>query len=146
MTDTFDLGSVPVTDVAHLHVLHPKTTEPTGWIIDLAGPAHPETIAIGNEAVRERAVLEREQATAMARGRKVKLPDLDIEGDRTRTLGRIARRILGWTPVTMNGEAFAFSRDNAIVLLKDPRYAWVGTQILDFLGEDANFIGTSATS
>lgn len=142
--DTFDLASTAAADMGRLTVLHPKTSEPTTWVIDLAGPAHPETIAIGAEAARERATLEREQATMMARGRKVKLPEVDIEGDRDRTLGRIARRILDWSPVSMNGEAFPYSRENALRLLKDPRYSAVASQILDFLGDDAAFIASSA--
>ncbi len=99
----FDLGSVPAADVGRLTMLHPQTRKPTTWILDLAGPAHPETIAITNESARERTVQEREQSREMAMalmrgGRKAKLPaiEVDVEGERDRTHRRVARRILGW--------------------------------------------------
>ena len=143
-TEVFDLGSVSVVDVAKLAVRHPQTTAPTGWIIDIAGPGHPETIALGNETARERLVQQREQEQARVNGKKWKGGDVDPDSERDRNLSRIARRILGWTPVTLNGEAFAYSPANAILLLKEPAYTWAATQVYEFLGEDASFIKTSA--
>lgn len=145
----FDLGDMSAADVGNLTVVHPKTGAPTTWIIELAGPGHPVSIAVSAEATRENVRREREQARelslALARGRKAKLPDIEVdtEGDRDRTLARVARKILGWTPVAMNGADFPFTPANVQMLLKDPRYSWAATQIFDFLAEDENFIAGS---
>jgi hypothetical protein len=36
-------------DTAELHIVKPGTNIPTGWIITLAGPGHPQSIEIMNE-------------------------------------------------------------------------------------------------
>jgi hypothetical protein len=144
MNDTFDLGSIEVADVAKLAIKHPTTGQPTTWVLDIAGPGHPVSEAIQEEASRERLRIDREIMMARANGKKWKGPDIDPEADKARTFGRIAKRILGWSPVTMNGEKFSYSPENALALLREPRFAWVASQILDFFGEDAAFIRASA--
>jgi hypothetical protein len=143
MNDTFDLGSIEVADVAKLAIKHPTTGQPTTWVLDIAGPGHPVSEAIQNEAARERLAIEREQTMARVNGRKWKGPDVDPEAENARVFGRIAKRIIGWSRVTMNGEDFPYSAANAVALLREPRFAWVNAQILDFLGEDAAFIRAS---
>ncbi len=144
MTDVFDLASVQIADVAKLTIKHPTTSAPTTWIIEIAGPGHPVTEALQNEAQRERLLMQRDQEQARVNGRKWKGPDVDPEGETARTFGRIAKRLLGWSPVTMNGEAFPYSAENALAVMREPRFAWVTTQIIEFLGEDAAFIRASA--
>jgi hypothetical protein len=144
MTETFDLGSIEIADVAKLTIKHPTTSAPTTWVLDIAGPGHPVSEAIQNEAARERLVMQREQEMARVNGRKWKGPDVDPETENARVFGRIAKRILAWSPVTMNGEPFPYSPANALALLREPRFAWVYTQIIDFFGEDAAFIRASA--
>lgn len=146
MNDVFDLGTVQVTDVAKLAIKHPTTGAPTTWVIDIAGPGHPVTEAIQAEAGRERLQLQRDQDMARVNGRKWKAPDADPEAENVKVFGRIAKRLLGWTPVTMNGEAFPYSAENAVKLLREPRFAWVAAQILDFMAEDSAFIQASAKS
>ena len=142
--DAFDLGSVVVQDTATLTISHPITGEPTTWTMQIAGPGHPETVAIANELTRQRLHLEREQEQARVNGRKWKAPDVDAEQQRRDLAQRFARRILGWSPVTMNGEPFAYTRENAVRLLHEPAYGWVATQFYDFVAADAAFIGSSA--
>ncbi len=144
MTDIFDLGSIEIADVAKLAVRHPTTGEPTGWVIDIAGPSHPIIAAIQNEAARERLHLEKEQQQARVNGKKWKAPDLDPDAENAKVYGRISKRVLGWTPVSMSGQPFVYSTENAVALLRDPRFAWIGSQILEFMGEDAAFIRASA--
>jgi hypothetical protein len=140
---TFDIGSVPVSDVAELAIIHPATAKPTTWKLHLAGPGHPETIAISNEASRERMVREQAQERARVNGRKWKGEDIDPVAEREKTFRRAARRIVGWTPVTMNGETFPYSAENAFRLLNDPKFGWVAEQFYNYLGEDAAFIESS---
>lgn len=146
MTDVFDLGAVQIADVAKLTIKHPTTGAPTTWVIDVAGPGHPVSEAIQNEAARERLNIQRDQEQARVNGRKWKGPDVDPEAENARVFGRIAKRLLGWTPVTLNGEAFPYSAPNAVALLREPRFAWVAAQVLDFLGEDSAFIKASVTN
>ncbi len=146
MTDVFDLGSVQIADVAKLAIKHPTSGAPTTWIIDIAGPGHPVTEAIQVEAQRERLAIEKEQQQARVNGRKWKGPDVDPDAENARVFGRIAKRLLGWTPVTMNGEAFPYTAENALALLREPRFAWVSAQVLDFMAEDSAFIRASAKS
>lgn len=141
---TFDISSVPVSDVAELPIIHPGTGKPTTWKLSLAGPAHPETIAISNEASRERLIREQSQERARVNGRKWKGEDIDPVAEREKTFRRAARRIVGWTPVSMNGEGFPYSAENAFRLLNDPKFGWVAEQFYAYLGEDAAFIESSA--
>jgi hypothetical protein len=142
--DTFDLGSVVLQDVAPLTINHPTTGQPTGWVLDIAGPGHDVSIAIGHEMARERMHIAREQEMARVNGRKWKGSEQDPETERKATARRWSRRILGWSAVTMNGAPFPYSAENATALLDEPRFAWVATQFWDFMAADAAFIGSSA--
>ncbi|WP_424813569.1 hypothetical protein [Roseococcus sp. YIM B11640] len=144
--ETFDLGSIVVQDTTELEILHPQTDKPTGWKITLAGPGHPVTQEIGNDAARERLKLEREQDAARVNGRKWKPDAADPEAERLRILGRVAKRILGWSPVNLNGSPFPYTAENALDLLTNPQRVWAGNQVVERLGEDASFIGSSAAT
>lgn len=146
MNDVFDLASVEVADIAKLTIKHPTTGKLTTWILDIAGPGHPVSEAIQNEAARERLQLQREQDMARVNGRKWKGPDVDPDAENKKVYGRIAKRILNWSAVSMNGEAFPYTSENALRLLTEPRFAWVREQALEFFAEDAAFLKASATS
>lgn len=140
----FDLGSVKVADVVDLPIKHPTSGDPTSWVLQIAGPGHAVTLALQNETARERMTIERDQEQARVNGRKWKGPDVDPETERQKTLRRVARRIVGWSPVTMNGQAFPYSADAAAALMLEPRHIWVREQVLAMFGEDAAFIVRSA--
>jgi hypothetical protein len=46
--------------------------------------------------------------------------------------------------VTMNGEPFPYTAENATALLHEPRFSWVAPQFWEFIGSDAAFIEGSA--
>lgn len=144
MNDAFDLGSIIVQDTTELNIIHPKTDKPTGWTITLAGPGHLITKEIGNDAARERLKIEREQDQARVNGKKWKADVADPESERNRILGRVAKRILGWSSVVLNGAPFPYSTESALLLLTDPSRSWAGNQIVEALGEEASFIASSA--
>jgi hypothetical protein len=142
--DTFDLGSVVVRDVAPLTITHPTTGQPTTWVLEIAGPGHPATIALNNDLARERLAEARDQTMARVNGRKWKAPETDPEADKREGAKRWSRRIVGWSPVTLNGAPFPYTPENAAALLTEPGYGWVATQFWDLMAADAGFIETSA--
>lgn len=143
---TFDLGSVVTEDVGSLPIHHPVTGAPTSWVLRIAGPGHPETIAIGDEVSRERLMREKDQEQARVNGRKWKGDAPDVKGERDKNFRRAARRILGWSPVTLNGAPFDYSPENAFALLSEPKYDWAAQQFYTYLNDDAAFIEASAKS
>jgi hypothetical protein len=138
--DTFDLGSVVVRDVARLTIKHPTSGAPTTWALEISGPGHPATVALNNEMARERMQTAREQEMARVNGRKWKSPDVDPEADKRQAAKRWASRIVGWSPVSLNGAPFPYSPENAATLLTAPEYEWIAAQFWDFMGADAAFI------
>lgn len=143
---SFDLADLDASDTAALDVRHPATGEPTGWVITFAGPGHPQAVAINDRAIRKRLREEREQAQARTNGRKWKGENRKPEEVRTENVSFIVDRILGWTPVAINGVDLQFSRETAMALFADPRKGWLFTQALDFVVADDTFTRPSGTT
>src|SRR5690348_16142160 len=92
-----DLSSAMLTDSAFLEILHPASGSPTGWMIELAGPAHPKSVALGKDLSRERLAKEARLDAQMANGRKIK-PEIEDPEDRgRRNVGHVVARIIGWS-------------------------------------------------
>ncbi|MDP3417850.1 hypothetical protein [Falsiroseomonas sp.] len=142
--DSFDIADIVVEDVSTLTIRHPQTNAPTTWQMQIAGPGHPVTLALQNEVAREQLQEQRAIEQARANGRKYKAPETDPEEDRARSMNRVARRIVGWTDVSLNGQPFPYSAENAAAIMTDPKRGWIATQVLDFFGADAAFIKRSA--
>lgn len=142
--ESFDIADVVTEDVAVLTICHPQTGAPTTWRMQIAGPGHQVTLDLQNEVAREQLREQRAIEQARANGRKYKAPDTDPEEERTRSMHRVARRIVGWTDVTLNGAPFPYSPENAAAIMTDPKRGWIATQVLDFFGTDAAFIKRSA--
>src|SRR3546814_9825047 len=53
----------------------------------------------------------------LVNGRKWKGDEIDPDAETRRQAERLARRILGWTPVVVNGQDFPYSRANAVALM-----------------------------
>src|SRR6185312_11378145 len=124
MSDVLDLSSAMPVDTAFVEILHPGTGAPTGWKIELAGPAHPKTVALGKDLsrvnLRRQAQIEAQQAN----GRKVK-PDVEEPEDRARrNVSSLVARIIGWAPnpvfKNVSPEPIAFSEKVAVDLLLRP--------------------------
>src|SRR5438045_2335617 len=99
-------------DTAELHVVRPGTNIRTGWVITLAGPGHPQSIALMNEGERERLHKSAQIEQAQVNGRKWKGDDAQPEEARRKLVSYITRRIVGWTPVDFGEGALEFSPEN----------------------------------
>jgi hypothetical protein len=139
MTD-FNLGLLDSLDTADLEVCHPATGQPTGWVITFAGPGHPQTVAFNERQLRKRMREEREKEQAKTNNRKWKGEDKSTEDVRAENLAALVDRIVGWTPVSINGQDIPFSREMAMQLFGDPRKGWLFSQALDFLVADDSFM------
>ena len=124
----FGLEALKAADTATMTVLHPLTGEPTTWQITIAGPAHPKAIALSNRLARKRLGDERLREQAAANGRKWKAVE----------------RMLGWTPVRINGADLLFTEEAAVRLLLDPAFGRIYDQVLEFLGADDSFLSRPA--
>lgn len=139
MDDAFDLGEALLADEAKLTIRNPKTGAPTSWVLTIAGPGHKVMAEIKAETARERYAAER----AALGGRRAQAEADPVAADQ-RAVRRLSRRILGWTPVTLQGQPFPYSAENAAQLLTDARYELLGRQVIDFLLSDEAFIASSA--
>ncbi len=133
-------------DTAELHVVKPGTNIRTGWVITLAGPGHPQTIALQNEGERERLHKAAEIERAQVNGRKWKGDDDQPEEARRKLVSRVTRRIVGWTPVDFGDGPVEFSHDNAVKLFIDPKKGSYFGQVVDFLTAERAFMKDSENS
>lgn len=142
---SFDLSELDSVDEAQMTVM--AGDKSTGWIWSFAGPGHPQTIAQRDRIAREQLQRQRAIELAQVNGRKWK-------GDGTRSpdelrsnnVSYILERLIGWSPITMNGEPYPFSQDNARKLLLDPRKSGLYQQALDFVLEENSFTPRSVKS
>jgi hypothetical protein len=134
-------------DTADLHIVKPGTNIRTGWIITLAGPGHPQTIELMNEGERERLHKAAQIERAQVNGRKWKGDEDEQPEDSWRkTVARVSRRIVGWTPVDFGEGPVAFSQENAVKLFMDRKKGAYFGQIVDFLTAERAFMKDSANS
>jgi hypothetical protein len=128
------LADIEYADEAHMTVrLGGKATS---WVWTFAGPGHPQTVAMANRQARE----------AIDRERSYIDPEDTLEQRRLRNVNMIADRLLGWSPVKLDGEVLSFSPDAARKLLLDPRKGQIFLQALQFLGHERSFTKGSATA
>ena len=149
-----DLSTALPADSGILEIRLPGSDKPTGWKIELAGPAHAKTIALGQDLARERLRKEAQAEAAQVNGRKYK-PDLESVDERNlRNVTRIVQRIVGWSmhghagPIfkQVSPEPIAFSEKTAVDLLMRPDMGWVLGQIADYLTSEAAFTQGSVQS
>jgi len=141
----FNLSSIVAVDVVQLDIKNPATQQPVGWTWEIAGPTHQKTIAQRNQQAREAASESRMQRQQRLNGKTVVLPEDDIEANRIKNANFWMERVLGWSPVSLDGkEDYPYSKENGVKLLLDEKYGWLYLQLLEFLGEDARFLKISA--
>ena len=145
---SFDLSAALPTDTAMIDIVYPGG-QPTGWKIELAGPSHPKTIAVSDETAREQLQKEKAIEFAQVNGRKWKT-DVETPDERAdRVVGRLVRRIVGWSPdpvfrqVGPEPITFSDSAAKALFLRKD--MAWALNQIAEYLTSETAFTQRSAT-
>lgn len=146
MTDITDLSADIPMDTAELKMLKPGTATPNGWVVTLAGPAHPKALAFKSSSQRDRlhkaATIEAQQAN----GRKIKPDAMTPEDEDLKTVKWIVSRIVTWTPVNIGDGPVEFSDEAATQLFLKPVMAPYIDQIVTYLQAERAFMPTSATS
>lgn len=133
----FDLSQLDTSDEAQMVVL--SNGRPTGWVWTFAGPGHPKAIALSTKVSRERLHREADQEQARVNGRKWKAEAETPDDLAKRNADYVADRLLGWSPVKLNGEPYPFSAENARKLLLDPKKGSLAMQALEFLADQRSF-------
>lgn len=147
--EVFDLSDLDAADTADMVVM--AFGRPTPWIWTFSGPGHAKTIAQSDRQARQALVEEKLLKQAQANGKKWKAEDVTVEERRAGNVTWIVERVVGWrlangAPVTMGGNPFPFSEENARAVLADRRKVDVYSQALEFLGADNAFMKRSATT
>lgn len=142
---TVNLAGSLALDTMELNMCFPGTNQPTGWVLTLAGPGHPQTVELSDEMERKRLKKVADIERAQVNGRKYKGDeDLDPEESRRQTVTSICRRIVDWTPVDFGEGPIEFSLDNAVDAFMDRRKAAYFGQLVDKLNEEKAFMKASA--
>lgn len=140
----FSLDDFASADTADMVVM--VGGRPTSWIWTFAGPGHPRTIEQSNRQSRQRLQDDRLKQQAVVNGKKWKAPDETVETIRERNIADIVERLLGWSPVKIDGQDVPFSPEKAKELLSDRRRASLLLQAIEFLADDQAFTKRSETN
>lgn len=132
-----DLNDLDTADEASMNVL--VRGKPSGWKWHFAGPGHPQVIEANDRKARERLREEKEQLDARMNGERIEPKDESLEQLRLRNVNAIVERLLGWSPVKINGEDLPFTPENARKMLLDERKDFF-RQATRFLQADASFM------
>jgi hypothetical protein len=144
--DAFDLSDLKSTETDELAIVHPLTGAPTTWVWTLAGPGHPKSIESANIAARDALRLTRLREQAVVNRRKWVEPDRTPDDMRRENAESFATRVLGWTPIKLNGNDYPYTRENVVGLLLDPSFGKVYLQLLEYFNSDESFTKRSATT
>jgi hypothetical protein len=150
MSEILDLSASRPLDSYVLETVIPGTKTKSGWNIELAGPAHENTVALNARFARE--AIDKEQAIEFAQvnGRKWKTDDEDEKSRRRKNVSRVCSRIVGWSPNPVfdfvQAEPIAFSIEAATNLFLRPDMARWFLQITDYLNSEAAFTRPSGTT
>ena len=141
---TFDLAALDAADEAVMEVI--ANGQPTGWRWTFAGPGHPRAVEQQNRIARAALAEGRAKEQAQVNGRKWKAPEKTPDEQRAENVEFVIERLLGWSEVTMGGEPFPFTPENARALLSDRKKPALLAQAVEFLLDDASFTVRSAKS
>lgn len=143
--NAIDLSAFVLNDTAILEILAPGGVTSTGWNITFAGPGHPKAVAFNEAKTRENLRRQRQIEAAQVNGRKFKPEDREVDEVRRENVAWIVARIIDWTPVKLGaGDPITFSDDAAFKLLLNPDFAWVLSQMVDFITDERSFTKGSA--
>lgn len=138
----FSMADLEAADTAEMTV--EVNGRPTSWVWTFAGPGHPQAIAQSNRLSRERLHEDRLKEQAITNGKKWKAPEETVDQVRERNVNQIVERLLGWSPVKIDGADYPFTPENAKSLLIDPRRIGLFTQAMEFLSDLGSFTKRSA--
>ena len=139
----FDLDELAAIDQAELNIKR-RDGAPTGWIWTIAGPGHPQTIALADKLTKEGFARSKAQEMARVNGKKWKGDDESAEQVVRRTAEALAGRVLGWTEVELDGKPYPCTKDNVVAILLDPaRGDTLVTQLSEFISDERSFMKRS---
>jgi hypothetical protein len=146
-SETLDLSDLAPAASFRLSILKPGTSTPTGWAIELAGPSHPQTVAIAAEINRENLAKEQAVEFAQVNGRKWKTEAETVDERRRKNVTRVCRRIIGWSPDPtfkfVSPDPIAFSLPAAVDLFLRPELGSFFVQVTDYLTGERAFMPPS---
>lgn len=125
--DPLAFEDVPTGD---LHVKNPITGAPTGMVITLAGPEHPD---------RKKRLFARQRRLRAQLAKTQRMPVSDPEEDAADELDELVASTLGW-----KGSKTPFSADAARALYADTKRRWLRDQVRQALEERELFMRSSA--
>lgn len=140
----FDIDSISALEVAEMEVM--INGQAIGWTWKFAGPGHPATIDQNNRVAREQLAIRKLQEQAQVNGKKWKAPEKAPDDILKENIEYVLERLLDWSEVSLAGEPYPFSKENARKLLMDRSKSLLLQQANDFLLEDSSFIKPSAKS
>jgi hypothetical protein len=130
-----DLNDIREAATAEVELVHPRTREPLGAAITVAGPEHPQRKKILHDRQRRlRAKFARTQKFAFADPAEEEADEIEY----------LAACTLGWRGITRAGQEIAFSAAEAGRLYADPELAWLRAQVRAGLDDLELFIKPSA--
>jgi hypothetical protein len=139
----FDLDELAAIDQAELNIKR-RDGAPTGWVWTIAGPGHPQTIALADKLTKEGFARSKAQEMARVNGKKWKGDDDSADEVVRRTAEALAGRVLGWTEVALDGKPYPCTKDNIVAILLDPaRGDTLVTQLSEFISDERSFMKRS---
>ncbi len=133
----FDLSSVSELPSAEVEILHPVTRAPTGAVVTLMGPEHPE---------RKRVAFDVQRKLRASYAKKGRFDITDPEEEAAEEIERLASFTLGWKSIGIDGKPLEYSKAAALDLYARPEMAWLVRQLKVALGDQENFIKSSGAA
>lgn len=148
-THMTSLDQFALTDTATLELINPETgklllvDDPKGEK-DENGDIKlvPITIDLvrsdSKEATEHAHQRQNQRLRSIGRKGKMKITANEIADDLLSLLVFCTR---GWNGVVVDGQQLACNAGNSRKLYSDPRFTWIRSQVDDFIGDEANFLG-----
>jgi hypothetical protein len=134
---SFDIAGFEDVQSGTVAIRDPLTGAPTALVIEIAGPEHP---------LRRRDSFDRQRRVRQDIMKSGKVQLDDPEEEEQEQIDKIARYTLGWSGLTIGGQAVPYSRQAAQQLYSDPKRRWLRDQVRAALDERERFIKRSASN
>lgn len=141
----FDISNLAVADEAGMEVVDADGNG-TGWIWTFAGPGHPATVEADRQQSQRFLNRETEKERSQVNGRKWKGEAPKVDERRAESISYIVSRLLRWSEITMDGQPYPFTAENAAAVLGNPNMPMLLDQANSFLLADKSFSKRSAKS
>lgn len=135
-------GLVPTAE--HVLEIIAPNGKPTGWRWTLAPASHPKAVAFAEDEARRALERERTIREAQFNSRRYEGEDRTPDQARRDNYRWVVARVLGWTPVKIDGAVRHFSDKATEDLLIRPELAFAAVQVTRALSEESRFLPSSA--